>query len=115
MYWTQIDERIVDDVVILDVRGRMTMADESKPATDTVRRVLADGRRKILVNLAHVPFIDSLGVGDVVRGFIAAQKAGGVLKLCGVHHRIRAVLVASQLNSVIDSFESEADALASFR
>jgi anti-sigma B factor antagonist len=115
MYWTQIDERVVGDVVILDLRGRMTVSDESKPATDTVRRLLIEGRTKILLNLAHLRFIDSLGIGDIVRGFTAAQRAGCTLKLCGVDGRIRAVLVAIHLSGVIDSFESEQEALDSFR
>jgi len=62
MYWTRIDERIVGDVVILDVRGRMTVSEESAPATETIRRLLAEGRTRILVNLTYVPFIDSLGL-----------------------------------------------------
>jgi anti-anti-sigma factor len=115
MYWTQIDERVVGDVVIVDLRGRMTVSEESRPAADTVRRLLNEGWTKILVNLENVQFIDSLGIGDVVRGFTAAGRAGGTLKLCGVHHRIRAVLVATQLNGVIASFASEQDALDSFR
>jgi anti-sigma B factor antagonist len=115
MYWTQIDEREIGDVVILDLRGRITLSDESKPAADTVRRLLVDGRRKILLNLAHVPFIDSLGIGDIVRGFTATQRAGGTLKLCGVGGRIRSVLVAIHLSEVIGSFESEQEALDSFR
>jgi len=115
MYWTRIDERVVGDVVILDVRGRMTVSEESTPATDTIRRLLADGRTRLLVNLAHLPFIDSVGIGDLVRGFTATARAGGILKLCGVRHRIRAVLEATQLNSVIESFESEEEALDSFR
>jgi anti-sigma B factor antagonist len=114
MYWTRIDERIAGDVVILDVRGRMTVSEESTPATVTIRRLLAEGRTRILVNLSHLPFIDSLGIGDLVRGFTAAERAGATLKLCGVHHRIRAVLDATQLSSVIESFESEQEALDSF-
>ena len=115
MYWTQIDERVVGDVVILDLRGRLTVAEESEPAADTVRRLLSEGRTKILLNLAHVPFIDSLGIGDIVRAFTAAKRAGGILRLCGVNGRTRAVLVATQLSSVIDSFESEQSGLESFR
>ena len=106
---------MVGDVAIVDVRGRMTVSEESRPAADTVRRLVAEGRTKILINLAHVPLIDSLGIGDVMRGFMATQRAGGTLKLCGVHHRIRTVLVATQLSSVIASFESEQEALDSFR
>jgi anti-sigma B factor antagonist len=114
MYWTQIDERLIGDVAILDLRGRMTVSEESKPAADTVRRLLLEGRTKILLNLGHVPFIDSLGIGDIVRAFAATKRAGGMLKLCNVDGRIRSVLVAAHLSGVIDSFESEQLALESF-
>ena len=114
MDWTQIDERVVGDVVILDLRGRMTVSEESKPAADTVRRLLADGHRKILINLAHVPFVDSLGIGDIARASAVTDRAGGILKLCGVTGQIRRVLDATRLSKVIDSFESEQSALDSF-
>jgi anti-anti-sigma factor len=115
MFWTQIDERLVGDVVILDLHGRITMFDESKPASDTVRRLVQEGRMRIVLNLAHLPFIDSLGIGDIVRAFSATERAGGALKLCGVGPRVRGVLTAVQLNSVIDAFDSEQEALESFR
>jgi len=114
MDWTRIDEREAGGVTVLDVRGHMTVSAESKAASDTIRRLLAEGRTRILVNLAHVAFIDSLGIGDLVRGFTATRRAGGTLKLCGVQHRVRVVLEATQLISVIESFESEEEALDSF-
>jgi anti-sigma B factor antagonist len=114
MYWTKIDERLIEDVVILDLRGRVTTAEDSKLAVDAIRQALCQGRSKILVNLVHVPYIDSLGIGDLVRGFVAAQRAGAVLKLCGVAGRVRDVLVAIGLSGVIELFESEQDALKSF-
>jgi anti-sigma B factor antagonist len=115
MYWTQIDERVVGDVVILDLRGRMTVAEESKAAADTVRHLLADGRRNILLNLAHLTFVDSLGVGDIARAFAVADRAGGTLKICGVSGQIRRVLDSTRLSDVIDSFESEQAGLDSFQ
>ena len=115
MYWTQIGERVIGDVVILDLWGRMTVSEESKPAADTVRRLLVEGRTKILLNLAHVPLIDSLGIGDIVRAVTATERAGGMLRLCGVNNRIRAVLLDTRLSEVIQSFESEQSGLDSFR
>src|SRR5688500_9246408 len=115
MYWTQVDERSVGDVVILDLRGRMTVSEESTPAADTVRRLVGEGRTKILLNLAHVPFVDSIGIGDIVRAFVVTQRAGGTLRLCGVNERIRGVLVDTRLVDVIDVFESERLGLESFR
>jgi anti-sigma B factor antagonist len=115
MYWTQIDERVVGDVAVLDLRGRVTVSEESKPASDTVRRLLREGQTKVLLNLAYVPFIDSLGIGDIVGAFTATRRCGGTLKLCNVDGRIRSVLVAAHLSGVIDTFESEQLALESFR
>jgi anti-sigma B factor antagonist len=115
MYWTQIDERVIGEVVVLDLRGRMTVSEESKAAADTVRRLVLEGRTKILLNLARVPFVDSLGSGDLVRALMIAQRAGGMLRLCGVNHRIRAVLADTHLSDVLDSFESEQSGLDSFR
>ena len=115
MYWTQIDERMAGDVVIIDLRGRLTVSEESRPVADTVRRLLREGQTRIIVNLTHVTFIDSLGVGDIVRAYTAALRAGGALRLCGVNSRVRAVLVATQLVSVLTSFETEQLALESFR
>lgn len=114
MYWTRIDERVVGDVAVLDLRGWMTVAEESKPVADAVRRLLFEGHTRIVLNLAHVPFIDSLGIGDIVGAFTAAKRAGGMLKLCNVDGRIRSVLVAAHLAGVIDLFESEQLALDSF-
>ena len=114
MFWTQIEERVVGDVVILDLRGQATMSEESKPASDTVRALLVRGHFHILLNLARLPFIDSLGMGDIVRAFTATQKAGGTLKLCGVGSRAGTVLQATRLDSVIEAFDSEQEALNSF-
>ena len=115
MDWTRIDERVVGDVVILDLRGRLTVSEASKAAADTVRRLVLEGRTNILLNLAHVPFVDSLGIGDIVRAFTVAQRAGRVLRLCGVNDRIRAVLVDTRLTDVIETFGSEQSGLDSFR
>jgi len=114
VYWTQIDKRRVGPVMILDVHGRVTVSEETRIVVDAIRQLLQDGETQILVNLAHVPYIDSLGIGDIVRGFSAAQRAGARLKLCGIGGRIRTILDATQLTAVIESFDAESDALASF-
>ena len=114
MYWTQIDKRRIGDVMILDVHGRVTVSDETRIVVDAIKQLLQDGEKRILVNLAHVPYIDSLGIGDIVRGFAAANRAGATLKLCGIAGRVRTILDATQLTAVIESFDAEEDALASF-
>jgi anti-sigma B factor antagonist len=106
-----IDERLIGAVTILDVHGPMVMSAEAKPVSDTVRRLIDQGRVRFVVNLSRVAFIDSLGIGDIVRGFTAARRAGGSLTLCCVHDRIQTVLDATQLNRVIESFDTEQQAV----
>jgi anti-sigma B factor antagonist len=114
VYWTQVDKRHAAGVVILDVHGQATVSSETRIVVDTIRQLLRDGETRILVNLAHVPYIDSLGIGDIVRGFTAAHRAGATLKLCGIAGRVRMILDATQLTAVIESFDLEQDALESF-
>jgi anti-sigma B factor antagonist len=115
MFWTRIDRRLLDDgIVVVDAYGRVTVVEQSQPLADTIRELLADGRRKIVVNLANVPFIDSLGIGDIVRGYAAARREGAMLKLCAAAGRVRAVFDATQLAGVIELFETEEEARRSF-
>jgi len=114
MFWTRIERRLVDDLVVLDVYGRVTLTEQSRPLAETIREILAGGARKIIVNLSNVQFIDSVGIGDIVRGYTAARREGGVLKLCGAAGRVRTVFEATQLTGVIELFETEGEARRSF-
>lgn len=114
MHWTQISERTAGDVVILDVRGHMTLSDEETSLFRYVCWLMESGARRFVLNLRHLQFIDSVGIGEIVRCYMHLVQEGGSLKLCAVGPRIRDVLIATNLNTVIHMFESEVDALRSF-
>ena len=78
---TNITTREVSHVTIVDIRGRITLGDETGNLRDTVRKLIADGKKKIVLNLAHVDYIDSSGVGELVSSFTAVRNSGGELKL----------------------------------
>ncbi|CAN5668158.1 STAS domain-containing protein [soil metagenome] len=115
MHWTYIADRLVGDVVVIDVKGHMTLAEPESLLFGHVSRLARDdGRRKFVVNLRHLAFIDSVGIGEIVRSYTHLASQGGALKLAEVAPRVREVLEVTQLNTIIRLFESENEAVRSF-
>ena len=110
----QIDERTVGDVVVLDVKGRITLGDGDGLLKDKVNSLLNQGRKKIVLNLAEVPYIDSAGLGEIVRTYTTVSRQGGSLKLLSLTKRITDLLAITKLLTVFETFESENDAVQSF-
>jgi anti-sigma B factor antagonist len=114
-HWRDIVERFVDDVVILDVRGGpISFSENPAELVNAIRQLVQRGSRKILLNLCDVHYIDSEGLREIVEGFKTTKDEGGILKLCEVVPGMRRLLVVTKLDSVIEVFESEDDALRSF-
>jgi len=102
-------------MAILDVRGRMVIeALDDQPLPQAVRALVRRGTTRILVNLEHVPVVDTTGLCDVVEAYVAAQRQGAELKLLRPTPHVRHVLDVTRLSTVLDICESEADALARY-
>jgi anti-sigma B factor antagonist len=114
MRWIEITERVVDDISILDLRGQMMGMDTESRLVGAIRQLTSTGRAKILLNLVDVPYIDSNGLASIINGFKAAREVGGVVKLCGLNQRLLTVVKASRIDSFLEAFESERDAVDSF-
>ena len=110
----QIEERIVDDVTILDLKGKMTLGEGDELLKDKIGSLVNQGRKKILLNLEAVPYIDSAGLGEIVRTYTSISRQGGRLKLLNVSKRIQDLLVITKLITIFDSYDGEAEAVASF-
>jgi len=110
----QINERTTQDVVILDLTGRLTMGDGAELLRDKVTSVVFQGNSKVLLNLAGVPYVDSGGLGELVRCSMAARKANGAVKLVGLTTRITDLLAITKLLNVFETFETEQEAIASY-
>jgi anti-sigma B factor antagonist len=114
-HWGGIVERFVDDVVIIDVRGGpITFSENPAELLNAIRQLVQRGSRKILLNLRDVHYIDSDGLSEIVEGFKSTRNADAILKLCEVVPGFRRLLVVTNLDRVIEVFESEGDALRSF-
>ncbi|HBR57834.1 MAG TPA: anti-sigma factor antagonist [Blastocatellia bacterium] len=110
----QISERQAGDVTILDLGGKITIGEGSVALRNAIRRLLGEGKTKLLLNLGDVGYIDSSGIGELVSSFTAVNKEGGTLKLLNLTQKIQDLLAITKLLTVFDVFESEADALASY-
>jgi anti-sigma B factor antagonist len=109
-----IDQRTVGEVVIIDVTGRMTLGEGLELLRDKVNSLLQQGHNKLVLNLAEVPYIDSAGLGEIVRTYTTVSRQGGALKLLNLTRRNQDLLAITKLLTVFETFESEADAVKSF-
>jgi anti-sigma B factor antagonist len=110
----QIEERTVGDVLVLDVKGRITLGEGDELLKDKVNSLLNQGQKKIVLNLAEVPYIDSAGLGEIVRTYTTVSRQGGNLKLLNLTKRITDLLAITKLLTVFETYDSENDAVQSF-
>jgi anti-sigma B factor antagonist len=109
-----IESRDVGKVTILDLRGRITLGDEIEDLRSAVRNLVANGQKKIILNLAEVDYIDSSGVGELVGCFTTVRNAGGELKLLNLSPKVHDVLQVTKLYTVFDIRDDEFNAVKSF-
>ncbi|MGE0040364.1 MAG: STAS domain-containing protein [Vicinamibacterales bacterium] len=110
----EIAERNVGDVTVLDLKGKMTLGEGDELLKDKINSLLAQGRKQLVLNLEGVPYIDSAGLGEVVRTYTTVSRQGGSLKLLNLTKRIEDLLSITKLLTVFDTFDTEAEAIKSF-
>ncbi|HXI93608.1 MAG TPA: STAS domain-containing protein [Blastocatellia bacterium] len=109
-----IKERVVGGVSILDLSGKVVLGEGDLQVKERIKDLLADGQKRILLNLAEVNYIDSAGLGSLISAYTTAKREGGSLKLVNLTKRIKDLLAITKLITVFETFDSEAEALASF-
>jgi anti-sigma B factor antagonist len=110
----KIDTREVAHVTILDMEGRIVLGDEIHDLREAVRDLIKRDKKKIILNLANVDYIDSSGVGELVGCFTTLRNAGGELKLLNLTQKVHDVLHVTKLYTVFDIREDEFTAVKSF-
>src|ERR1700738_806510 len=111
----QIEERAVGDVVVLDLKGRVTLGECDELLKDKVNSLVNRGFKKIVLNLAEVPYVDSAGLGEIVRTYTTVRRQGGRLKPLNLTKRISDLLSITKLLTVFETFDSESEAIKSFQ
>ena len=110
----QIEERPSGDIMILDVTGKLTIGEGDELLKDKINSLIQQGHKKLILNLEGVPYVDSAGLGEIVRTYTTVSRQGGNLKLLNLTKRIEDLLSITKLLTVFDTYESEQEALNSF-
>jgi len=110
-----VKERQAGDVTILDLSGDVRIGEGAISLRDSIRNLADQGKKKVLLNLAGVKYMDSTGVGELIANYTTISRQGGQLKLLNLTDRIQNLLVITKLLTVFDSFENETEALKSFQ
>ena len=111
----EVNERQAGDVTILDMTGSVRIGEGSIALRDAIRGLADSGKRKILLNLAGVNYVDSSGIGELIANYTTVSRQGGQLKLLNLTDRIQNLLVITKLLTVFDTYEDEGEALKSFQ
>ncbi len=106
--------REVGGVAVVDMSGRITLGEGSAALRQMLRDLLANGRNKIILNLADVDYIDSSGIGELVSAFTTTRSAGGELKLLHLTKKVHDLLQITRLYTVFDVHNDERAAISSF-
>ena len=110
----KIDARTIGDISILDCSGKITLGEGTMAIRNTVREVLKNGGKKIVLNLADVNYIDSSGIGELVSTYTTVTNQGGQLKLLSLTKKIQELLQITKLLTVFQVFDDEQKAVSSF-
>lgn len=110
----EINTRKVGDVHVLDINGKIVLGDATKAIRHTINDLLVNGGHKIVLNLIDVKYIDSSGIGELVRTYTTVTNEGRQLRLLNLTKKVRELLVITKLLTVFQVYENEQAAVASF-
>ncbi|HAK55691.1 MAG: STAS domain-containing protein [Vicinamibacterales bacterium] len=110
----QIEERTVGEVLVLDLSGKLTIGEGDELLKDKINSLIQQGKRKLILSLEGVPYVDSAGLGEIVRTYTTVSRQGGQLKLVHLTKRIEDLLSITKLLTVFETYESEQEAVDSF-
>src|SRR4029077_20056720 len=111
----KLTKRTVDGILAIECNGRIVFGEESSLLRDDVKKAIADGAKRIVLNLGEVNYIDSGGLGTLVALHTTAHNAGGTIKLANLTKRVGDLLQVTKLLTVFEMHNSEYEALESFR
>ena len=107
-------EKLVSGVMVLDLRGRITLGPETEALRERVGQLVEAGHMRLILNLEGVSYVDSVGLSTLVASYTTARRQGGDVKLLKLTKRIHDLLQITRLSTVFDTFEKLEDAISSF-
>ena len=110
-----INERRIEDVTVLDLKGRIRITGRTRGLHNSIRSLVEKGKIRILLNLSQVTHIDSSGLDELVASCVTAGNQGGKIKLLHLTEQMREVITTANLSALFDIYNNEYDAIASFK
>jgi anti-sigma B factor antagonist len=111
----EITTRELDHIIVVDAVGRLTLSDSRTQLRDLIHVFIGNGHKHFLVNLAGVEFIDSDGMGELVRSYSVVRQRGGEMKLVQLNKRVQDLLQITRVNTIFEIYSDEQVALQAFR
>lgn len=110
----KIKTRDVGDVVVVEINGKITIGEGDVALRNTIKELLEQGKKKIVIDMKHVSYMDSSGVGELASAYTTTKKEGGELKLANLNTKVHDLLQLTTLISIFEVYDSTAEACASF-
>lgn len=105
----------VEGVSVVELDGRIVLGEESNSLREKIKSLLAEGKKKIILNMANIKYIDSAGLGTLVAAHLSAKTQGASVRLCHLGNKFHEVLQMTKLLTVFDVYDTEAAAVSSFQ
>ena len=109
-----VKERIVDNVSVVIVRGKLMGGDETDEVHTKVKSILIAGRHNIVVDLSRVKWVNSRGLGMLMACFTSCRNAGGDLKIACATEKVNSLLMITKLMTIFETYETVDEAVGSF-
>ena len=106
--------RRVGNVAIVDLNGKVTLGENTGVLRDELRSLLSQGNKDIILNMAHVTYVDSAGLGELVGAYTTATNQGGSVKLLHLQGKMKDLMQITKLHTIFPAFENEQEAVSSF-
>ncbi len=114
MFNLYINERRIEDVMVLDLKGRIRITGRARGLHKSIRNLVEEGKTRILLNLSQVTHIDSSGLDELVASCVTARNQGGEIKLLHLTEQVREVITTANLSALFDIYNNEYDAIVGF-
>ncbi len=110
----KIEKRKNGDVTVLDIKGKILIGDGVAELREAINESVDNKENKLLLNFENVPYLDSTGLGEVVRSYTSVKNRGGVVKIVNLTNKVKDLLSVTKLITVFETFEDESKAVESF-
>lgn len=110
----KIERRKKSGVVILDLKGKILTGDAITEIRVTINNLVKENETKVVLNFTNVPYLDSTGLGEIVRSFTSIKKIDGLVKILNLSSRVKDLMTITKLITVFECFEDEEKAINSF-